>query len=74
MYSMTCAKEEQMWLHVDAAYAGSAFVCPEFRKWMKGKTKENGENFQTPKQLAKKLASKTASQTYSFSLKLVMFA
>ena len=29
-------KEEEMWLHVDAAYAGSAFVCPEFRKWMKG--------------------------------------
>jgi len=29
-------QEEQMWLHVDAAYAGSAFVCPEFRKWMKG--------------------------------------
>ena len=28
-------QEEQMWLHVDAAYAGSAFVCPEFRKWMK---------------------------------------
>ena len=25
-----------MWLHVDAAYAGSAFVCPELRKWMKG--------------------------------------
>ena len=25
-----------MWLHVDAAYAGSAFVCPEFRVWMKG--------------------------------------
>ena len=25
-----------MWLHVDAAYAGSAFVCPEFRIWMKG--------------------------------------
>jgi glutamate/tyrosine decarboxylase-like PLP-dependent enzyme len=30
-------QEEQMWLHVDAAYAGSAFVCPEFRKWMKGR-------------------------------------
>ena len=29
-------QEEQLWLHVDAAYAGSAFVCPEFRKWMKG--------------------------------------
>ena len=25
-----------MWLHVDAAYAGSAFVCPEFRHLMKG--------------------------------------
>ncbi|XP_031788570.1 histidine decarboxylase isoform X2 [Nasonia vitripennis] len=25
-----------LWLHVDAAYAGSAFVCPEFRSWMKG--------------------------------------
>lgn len=30
-----CA-EENMWLHVDAAYAGSAFVCPEFRHWLKG--------------------------------------
>jgi hypothetical protein len=29
-------KEEEMWLHVDAAYAGSAFVCPEFRTWMAG--------------------------------------
>jgi glutamate/tyrosine decarboxylase-like PLP-dependent enzyme len=25
-----------MWLHVDAAYAGSAFVCPEFRPLMDG--------------------------------------
>ncbi|XP_063631443.1 histidine decarboxylase-like isoform X2 [Cydia splendana] len=24
------------WLHVDAAYAGSAFVCPEYRHWMNG--------------------------------------
>ncbi|XP_048477680.1 histidine decarboxylase isoform X1 [Plutella xylostella] len=24
------------WLHIDAAYAGSAFVCPEFRHWMDG--------------------------------------
>ncbi|KAJ8299673.1 hypothetical protein KUTeg_023733, partial [Tegillarca granosa] len=28
--------EEDMWLHIDAAYAGSAFVCPEFRHLMKG--------------------------------------
>ncbi len=26
-----------MWLHIDAAYAGSAFICPEFRKWMEVK-------------------------------------
>ena len=32
---MMMLQEEQLWLHVDAAYAGSAFVCPEFRKWMK---------------------------------------
>ncbi|XP_021356996.1 aromatic-L-amino-acid decarboxylase-like [Mizuhopecten yessoensis] len=29
-------KQEDMWLHIDAAYAGSAFVCPEFRHLMKG--------------------------------------
>ncbi|KAK3101688.1 hypothetical protein FSP39_005488 [Pinctada imbricata] len=29
-------EEEDMWLHIDAAYAGSAFVCPEFRHFMKG--------------------------------------
>ncbi|KAG8042267.1 hypothetical protein G9C98_004901 [Cotesia typhae] len=25
-----------IWLHIDAAYAGSAFVCPEFRGWLRG--------------------------------------
>lgn len=29
-------EEENIWLHVDAAYAGSAFVCPEFRHYIKG--------------------------------------
>ena len=29
-------QRERLWLHVDAAYAGSAFVCHEFRRWMKG--------------------------------------
>ncbi|XP_076623505.1 histidine decarboxylase [Colletes latitarsis] len=28
--------ENGLWLHVDAAYAGSAFVCPEFRSWLQG--------------------------------------
>ncbi|CAM1324260.1 DDC (predicted) [Pycnogonum litorale] len=29
-------KQNEVWLHVDAAYAGAAFVCPEFRYLMKG--------------------------------------
>ncbi|XP_026487619.2 aromatic-L-amino-acid decarboxylase-like [Vanessa tameamea] len=28
--------EENVWLHVDAAYAASAFICPEYRHLMKG--------------------------------------
>uniref|UniRef100_A0A8C9RUK6 Histidine decarboxylase n=1 Tax=Scleropages formosus TaxID=113540 RepID=A0A8C9RUK6_SCLFO len=30
-----CAKEG-LWLHVDAAYAGSAFLCPELRDFLSG--------------------------------------
>ncbi|XP_031424503.1 histidine decarboxylase [Clupea harengus] len=30
-----CAREG-LWLHVDAAYAGSAFLCPEFRGCLEG--------------------------------------
>lgn len=30
------AKENSMWIHVDAAYAGTAFVCPEHRHWLDG--------------------------------------
>ncbi|XP_063222969.1 histidine decarboxylase-like [Bacillus rossius redtenbacheri] len=30
-----CMKEN-IWIHVDAAYAGSTFVCPEYRHWMAG--------------------------------------
>lgn len=31
----TCV-ENDLWLHVDAAYAGSAMICPEFRYLMAG--------------------------------------
>ncbi|KAM8974316.1 histidine decarboxylase [Pelodytes ibericus] len=30
-----CAKEG-LWLHIDAAYAGTAFLCPEFRTLLNG--------------------------------------
>ncbi|KAL3870285.1 hypothetical protein ACJMK2_038361 [Sinanodonta woodiana] len=29
-------EKEGIWLHVDAAYAGSAFICPEFRPLLNG--------------------------------------
>jgi aromatic-L-amino-acid decarboxylase len=29
-------EEYGLWLHVDAAYGGNAFICPEFRHLMKG--------------------------------------
>ena len=30
------AHEAGCWLHVDAAYAGNSFICPEFQYLMKG--------------------------------------
>ncbi|CAG0896050.1 unnamed protein product [Darwinula stevensoni] len=29
-------REYNVWMHVDSAYAGNAFICPEFRYLMKG--------------------------------------
>ncbi|KAK2717342.1 histidine decarboxylase-like [Artemia franciscana] len=29
-------QKEGLWLHIDAAYAGTAFICPEFRHWLVG--------------------------------------
>lgn len=28
--------KENLWLHIDAAYAGSSFICPEFRYLLNG--------------------------------------
>ncbi|XP_046470775.1 aromatic-L-amino-acid decarboxylase [Neodiprion pinetum] len=39
------SNREQVWLHVDAAYAGSAFICPEFRYLMKGVERADSFNF-----------------------------
>ena len=29
-------READVWLHIDAAYAGSSFICPEFRPLLDG--------------------------------------
>lgn len=41
----------KLWLHVDAAYAGSAFICPEFRIWLKGIAKADSIAFNPSKWL-----------------------
>lgn len=38
-------EKEHIWLHVDAAYAGSAFACPEYRYLMKGVEYADSFNF-----------------------------
>lgn len=43
--------EHNLWLHVDAAYAGSAFICPEYRTWLKGIEKADSIAFNPSKWL-----------------------
>lgn len=33
---LNLGERENIWIHVDAAYAGSAFICPEYRHFMNG--------------------------------------
>ena len=44
-------EREGLWLHVDAAYAGSAFICPEMQPLMKGIEHANSFNFNPNKWL-----------------------
>ncbi|XP_059741359.1 aromatic-L-amino-acid decarboxylase isoform X3 [Bos taurus] len=43
--------KEGLWLHVDAAYAGSAFICPEFRHLLNGVEFADSFNFNPHKWL-----------------------
>ena len=36
VYFVCKGSKHNIWLHIDAAYAGSAFVCPEFRPLLNG--------------------------------------
>nr|XP_054773616.1 aromatic-L-amino-acid decarboxylase-like [Lytechinus pictus] len=38
-------KEEGLWFHIDAAYAGSAFICPEYRHLLDGVELADSFNF-----------------------------
>ncbi|XP_056634598.1 histidine decarboxylase isoform X2 [Diorhabda sublineata] len=48
--AIICEKE-LLWCHVDAAYAGSAFICPEHRIWLKGIEKADSIAFNPSKWL-----------------------
>lgn len=43
--------KENIWLHIDAAYAGSAFICPEFRHLLNGVEYADSFNFNPHKWL-----------------------
>lgn len=43
--------KEGLWLHIDAAYAGSAFICPEFRHLLNGVEFADSFNFNPHKWL-----------------------
>lgn len=42
---------EKLWFHIDAAYAGSAFICPEFRPYLDGVEYADSFNFNPHKWL-----------------------
>ncbi|XP_018799992.1 PREDICTED: histidine decarboxylase isoform X2 [Bactrocera latifrons] len=44
-------RDFNIWLHVDSAYAGSAFICPEFRTWLRGIEKADSIAFNPSKWL-----------------------
>ncbi|XP_058745542.1 tyrosine decarboxylase 1-like [Vicia villosa] len=50
------AKEYDIWVHVDAAYAGSACICPEFRHYIDGIEDVNSFSFNAHKWFLTNLA------------------
>ncbi|KAF3791940.1 Tyrosine decarboxylase 1 [Nymphaea thermarum] len=45
------AKDNKMWFHVDAAYAGSACICPEYRHYLDGVEEADSFNMNAHKWL-----------------------
>ncbi len=44
-------RRENIWMHIDAAYAGSAFICPEYRPILDGVEFSDSFNFNPHKWL-----------------------
>ena len=45
------SQKEGLWMHIDAAYAGSAFICPEYRYLLEGIENTDSFNFNAHKWL-----------------------
>ncbi|GMH27704.1 hypothetical protein Nepgr_029547 [Nepenthes gracilis] len=43
------AKDYRIWVHIDAAYAGNACICPEFRQYIDGVEKADSFSFNAHK-------------------------
>jgi aromatic-L-amino-acid decarboxylase len=50
IYSLK-GREENLWMHIDAAYAGSSFICPEYRHLLDGVEFSDSFNFNPHKWL-----------------------
>ncbi|KAK2529762.1 hypothetical protein Q9233_006672 [Columba guinea] len=48
---ISVGNKENIWMHIDAAYAGSAFICPEFRHLLNGVEFADSFNFNPHKWL-----------------------
>jgi glutamate/tyrosine decarboxylase-like PLP-dependent enzyme len=44
-------KNTNIWLHIDAAYAGSALICPEYKYLLEGVNQADSFNFNMHKGL-----------------------
>jgi len=44
-------KDTKIWLHVDAAYAGSALICPEYKYLLEGVNRADSFNLNMHKVL-----------------------
>ncbi|KAI3891694.1 hypothetical protein MKW92_046834 [Papaver armeniacum] len=43
------AKDNELWFHIDATYAGSACICPEYRQYLDGVEEADSFNMNTHK-------------------------
>jgi aromatic-L-amino-acid decarboxylase len=51
IFKVFLGQHEKLWMHIDAAYAGSSFICPEYRSFLNGVEFSDSFNFNPHKWL-----------------------